>query len=279
MSQTDRVSTDAGALFRAGRLDDAVAAAGAAVKAAPGDLGARVLLAELLVFAGALARADIILDAASLADPSAAMVVAEFRQLLRAEQARWQVFRDGRMPDFLDGPTPAMSAQLAAQVALRAGDIAEAAARATEAEVLRPRVAGVAEGPDGETGFSDLRDADDLCAGFIDVLTTTGKYMWIPTERVAEMVLHPPLRPRDLAWRRASLSVESGPDGDVYLPALYVPADGTLTDELRLGRETAWLDAPGAPVRGMGQRVFLVGDDAWSAMDLRELRIQQPASS
>ena len=78
MSGTDQT---AAALFRAGKLDDAVAAAQAALRKAPTDLNARVLLGELLAFAGNLERADVVLDAASAIDPTTAMVVAEFRQL------------------------------------------------------------------------------------------------------------------------------------------------------------------------------------------------------
>ena len=47
---------DAGALFKAGRLDEAVAAATEAVRKAPTDLGPRLLLAELLLFQGRLER-------------------------------------------------------------------------------------------------------------------------------------------------------------------------------------------------------------------------------
>ena len=72
MVETD---LDAAGLFRAGKLAEAIAAATAAVKAAPADLGRRVLLAELLLFSGNLERADVILDAASQVDPSALLVV------------------------------------------------------------------------------------------------------------------------------------------------------------------------------------------------------------
>src|SRR4051812_10716398 len=55
----------ASALLRAGRLADATGAAQAALRKAPMDLGARLLLAELLVLSGNLERADVILDATS----------------------------------------------------------------------------------------------------------------------------------------------------------------------------------------------------------------------
>ncbi len=261
-------SPTAGALFQAGNLDAALAAARAAVRRSPGDFPARLLLAELLLFAGDLERADVIMDAASAADPSAGIVVAEFRQLLRAELARRQLYRDGRVPEFLAEPTPALRAQLAAVVALRAGAATEAVSHAAAAETLRPRVAGVADG----AAFDDVRDVDDLNAGFFEVLTTTGKYYWIPTEAVATLEFRPPRRPRDLVWRRAAMTVTDGPDGEVYLPALYLTDETGLGDALRLGRATEWrTDGPG-PMRGVGQRTYLLGEEAGPIMTLTSLR-------
>jgi type VI secretion system protein ImpE len=258
-----------GALFQAGKLADALAAAGAAVKRAPTDLSARILLAELLAFSGNAERADVILDAASDIDPSAAIAVAEFRQLLRAEVARRQLFRDGRVPEFIGEPTAAQRHALAALVALRAGDAATAAEEAKAAEAARPHVAGTHNGE----AFEDLRDADDLLAASFEVLTTTGKYFWIPVERVVSVTFHPPKRPRDLLWRRASMSVRSGPDGDVYMPAIYASPEGAADDSLLLGRSTDWTGPDSGPVRGLGQRTFLVGEEAATVMELHELAL------
>ncbi len=264
MSGTDQT---AASLFRAGKLDDAVAAAQAALRKAPTDINARVLLGELLAFTGNLERADVVLDAASAIDPSTALVVAEFRQLIRADIARRQLFRDGRVPEFLADPTETQRLQLAALVAMRAGDLAEAVRQTEAAEAARPR----APGRHGDATFDDLRDADDLLAGTFEVLTTTGKYYWIPTERVETLEFHAPKRPRDLLWRRASMSVAQGPDGEVYLPAIYA-ADDATTDALRLGRETDWRESEGGPVRGVGQRLVIVGEDAVPMMELGNFR-------
>jgi type VI secretion system protein ImpE len=261
----------AGELFRAGKLDAAIATANAGVRNNPVDLGSRILLAELLLFAGNIERADVILDAAARIDPTAAVAVAEFRQLLRAETARRQHRGEGRVPEFIGEPTPALRATLAALVALRAGDRDEAARCAAEAEASRPRVPGRA----GDAPFDDFRDADDLGAGFFEVLTTTGKYFWIPTERAISIDFHPPRRPRDLAWRRASVSVADGPDGDVYFPVIYQADQPDVADELRLGRTTDWVGPEDGLVLGLGQRVFLVGDEARNIMDLTTLRFGQ----
>lgn len=258
----------AGELFRAGKLDAAIAAGNAGVRGDPANLANRILLAELLLFAGNLERADVILDAASRVDPTATIAVAEFRQLLRAETARRQQRSDGRVPEFIGEPTPALRACLAARVAARAGETAAAARCAAEAEALRPRVPGRA----GDAPFDDFRDADDFYAGFFEVLTTTGKYFWIPTERVVSIEFRATRRPRDLAWRRAGVSVDSGPDGEVYLPAIYDAEPTGLGDEFRLGRATNWLGPEEGPVEGVGQRVFLVGEEACNIMGLTTLR-------
>jgi type VI secretion system protein ImpE len=265
----------AGALFRAGKLADAVAAANVAVRKAPSDLAPRVLLAELLLFAGNLERADVILDAGSSVDPQAAVVIAEFRQLVRAEMARRQQRRDGRLPEFLGEPTATLATILQATIALRAGDAAEAAALAQKAETLRPRVTGSVDGK----AFDDFRDADDLQAGYFEVLTTTGKYFWIPTERIESINFDKPKRARDLYWRRVNMSVRSGPDGVVYLPALYGDDDPGLSDELRLGQATDWIEISEALVRGAGQRMFLVGNDTVPAMDITEITFDAPTGA
>jgi len=264
MSET---AETAGGLFRAGRLNDAVAAASAAVRKAPADLAPRVLLAELLLFAGNFERADVILDAAGAAEPRAAIVVAEFRQLLRADTTRRQLRRDGRLPEFLGAPTEALAVILQAHVSLRAGDPPGAATLLARAEQLRPRAPGTA----GGSAFDDFRDADDLNAGFFEVLTTTGKYFWIPTERVETIEFHPPKRPRDLFWRRVSMSVRGGPDGDVYLPATYDNDDPSRGDAFRLGHATDWVQQADGLTQGIGQRAFLLGDELIPIMELTEI--------
>lgn len=259
-------STDAGSLFKAGKLDEAVAAATDAVRKAPTDIGPRLLLCELLLFQNRLDRIDTLLDAVSSLEPAAAVGVAEFRQLLRAEIARREMMSEGRVPEFLGEPTASQRSALAALVALRAGDVAGAAAAASQAEDARPHPAGTM----GDVTYDDLRDADDILCGSLEVLTTTGKYFWIPIERIRSMQPHPPSRPRDLFWRRATMVVADGPTGEVYLPTLYdTPADADI--QLRLGRGTDWIDLAPGLTRGMGQKLLIVGEEGVPLLQLGAL--------
>lgn len=261
--------------FKAGDLAAAVAAAQAAVKAAPRNSGARWLLAEFLLFAGDAERADRMLDAAVLDQPSPAVL--EFRKLLRAEVTRQQVWGEGRAPKFSgDDATPAQQAALRAAVLARAGAQDEAAAAAQDAETLRPRVRGEAEFADGRViAFDDLRDADDLMAPMVEVLTAGGDHILVPVERIASLDFDAPRRPRDLCWRRTSISLRDGTDGVVFMPAIY-PGAATQPDPVRLGRVTEWSEGPG-PVRGFGQRLFLIGDEAVALSDLAALRFDTGA--
>jgi type VI secretion system protein ImpE len=266
---------EAGRLFREGNLADALTAANAAVRKSPADIGARVLLAELLLFAGNIERADVVLDACVDLDTTAAVVVAEFRQLLRGETARRQLFSAGRVPEFLGKPTDAHRLALAAVVALRHGDGREAARLAEQAEAARIHPGGSA----ADRPFDDMRDGDDLLATCFEVITTTGKYFWIPPERVVSLDFHPMKRPRDLFWRRVTMEVADGPEGDVYLPTIYPPVENAvLTDALRLGRATDWLRiGDEGPMRGLGAVTFLVGEEAMTWLEMDTVKFQPAA--
>lgn len=268
---------DAGKLFREGRLADALGAANAAVRKAPTDIGSRILLAELLLFAGNVDRVDVVLDACADLDPTSAIVVAEFRQLLRGETARRQLFSEGRVPEFLGEPTAAQRLALSAVVALRDGDTAGAGKLAAEAEEARIHPSGTtSDGP-----FDDMRDGDDVLGCCFEAITTTGKYFWLPPERIIDMQLHPLKRPRDLFWRRASVQVADGPDGDVYLPTIYPPLDksaGEQTDALRLGRATDWHQfGEDGPTRGIGAVTLVVGEEPRTWLEMNAIQFKSAA--
>lgn len=257
----------AGDAFRAGDVAAAIAAATAEVKAAPTDPGARWLLAEMLLFDGNLERADKVLEAAALREPSPPVL--EFRRLIRGEVARRQCFTEGRVPRFQGGaPTPALEASLRASVLLRAGDEAGAAEAAAEADRLRPRTPGRRE---AGAAFDDLRDGDDVLAPLVEAITLAGDYMWIPVERLRRLAAEPPRRPRDLFWARCTVETGDGTEGVVYVPCLY-PWNAEAA-ELRLGRATEWVEPQDGPVRGFGQRVLLLGEEAVSLAELGDVAL------
>ena len=261
--------------LQAGDLQGAIAATADEVKRHPTQTQPRALLAELLCFSGDLERADKHLDAIGQQDPEAMLGVAVLRQLVRAELSRKEFYEQGRAPEFLDPPPPHVRLALEASIAIREGNMAEAAAKLEEAERLRPRLSGTSDGKP----FDDFRDVDDLTSTFFEVFTSTGKYYWIPNERVELIEFHAPERPRDLLWRQAHMVVAGGPDGEVTIPAVYYGSHADGGDRVKLGRVTEWRGEDGAPVRGFGQRLFLMGDEARAILELKEITFTQTETS
>jgi type VI secretion system protein ImpE len=261
--------------YQKGNLQEAIVAALEDVRRFPAVSGKRNFLCELLCFDGALERADRQLDAMGQQDADTMLSINLFKQLIHAELARQEFFTRGRLPDFLDGDiTPDLSKHLEAAILLRDNKSGEAARVLAASEEQRPTVSGTCN----DQPFDDLRDLDDLTASFFEVLTDTGKYYWIPFGRVESIKLQAPERPRDLLWRPAELVVRGGPADAVFLPVLYPGTASESDDQLRLGRATDWRQDPDAPIRGRGQRVFLVGNDDRTILELQHLRINPPKS-
>ena len=254
-------------LYRAGRLAEAVDAQIQAVKAAPADHAKRLFLFELLAFAGDLDRARRQIDAVNYGQMELDTAVLNYRKLLDAEQARRRVFREGIMPQFLVPPPEHVGPRLEAVNRLRANEPAEAAKLLEQANEAAPAVRGLLNGKP----FDLLRDADDLFGPVLEVMAH-GDYYWLPLEQVVSLTLNPPKFPRDLLWVPAKLAVKDGPAGDVFLPALYPGSYEHAENPVKLGRATDWKQAEGGPVLGAGLRMFLVGDDAQSLLEWRELQ-------
>src|SRR5262249_23698319 len=151
----------------------------------------------------------------------------------------------------------------------------EAVELLAEAEARRPKVAGTCNG----RAFEDLRDLDDLTACVFEVLTGNGKYYWIPIERVEHVEFRPPQRTRDLLWRRARMIVRDGRAGEVFLPVLYAGSHAEAADLVRLGRATEWRGGDDTPVRGIGQRTFLVGDEPRPILELETLTFDDASTN
>jgi type VI secretion system protein ImpE len=255
-------------LLLEGQLEEAVSILNNEVRTHPTATDGRALLAELLCVSGNLDRADTMLDAISTIDPGAAIGVALFRQLIRAEQARTQFYTEGRVPEFISKPDAVLELELQASIAVREGNFAEASARLAEREAARTPVAGVADG----TAFDDFRDMDDLGAAHLEVLTPNGKYFWIPVSTIGSIELRRPERRRDLIWRRAHVSVEAGPDGEVFLPTTYFTRDATVAE--RLGHSTDYTTQAGGAVFGRGLKEFMVGEQIKTILELGKIKLR-----
>ncbi|MFT7639768.1 MAG: type VI secretion system protein ImpE [Pirellulaceae bacterium] len=253
--------------FNLGDIEAAVSSAIALVKAKPSSIPARLVLAQMLCFQGDLERADKHLETALIQAPEQGLQIALYRQLLRAEISRKECLSEGRLPEFVGEASDIAKLHIEAMIDIREGRSAEAAEKLAQVEEKRPHVTGTCD----EKEFTDIRDQDDLTSSFMEVLTSTGKYYWVPFEKLQIVDFEAPKGPWDLLWRQADMVVTDGPTGVVYVPITYYPFDSELTTEHRLGRTTDWIESDGV-ARGIGRREFWLDEDAKSIMEISSLR-------
>jgi len=242
-------------------LYDAVELVKSHVKSEPTDKDARQLYIDLLILAGEYERADAQCNLAAGFAAEDTMGFALLRNQLRAMAARDAWFADAAVPQFPQGPSDLDKAAIKLGLAHKAGSETEARTALGELDALRGERAMTWNGQ----RVNDLRDLDDRIPHALEVIMTGGGYLWIDFARIASVQVEPIARPRDLAFRRAELTLIDGASAPVLLPAIY---QGTAGDEtLLLGRETHWITETSGITTGRGQRCLLAGDDVVSFHD------------
>lgn len=259
--------TTAKEYYLEGNLTKAVEQITEEVKNAPSSAAKRAFLVELLCFNGEWERADKQLNALLSLDEKSALTVGTWRQLIRAAQARDDVYNDGAIPEVIELPTERIELALKLQLAERENDQKQCDKLLNAINSLETKN----EYSINNTVVSDWRDLDDLNSGILELLGTNGKYFWVDFDQVESIEFDEPTRPLDLLWRKAAIALKSGTAGEVFVPAIY-PSQKTEDDLLKLGRKTDWIEK-GSLVKGEGLRTWLVGDDAVSLMDIKNIEL------
>ena len=263
---------EASELLKANKVDEAVESLIQAVKQSPADAGVRMQLAELLCLAGDWQRADQQLETATTQAPQAAVRASQIRQTIRAATARDECLKQGRPPELLGEADDLIGAQLKLVMALREGDWSAAAGHAADAEALAARRPVSQAGADAV----DARDQDDAWSAVLEVLTSTGKYYWVPMSRLESLSVYPPATPTELIWAMADISVHEGPEGRVFLPAIY-PTYGDEEQDaaVKLGRSTDWQEKTDGLTLGSGLRMWWLGEEEKTVFELNDLEFAE----
>ncbi|MDX1538026.1 type VI secretion system accessory protein TagJ [Arsukibacterium sp.] len=259
-------------LISSGQLKGALEHALAVLRDDPLNAQMRAVYVELLCIAGELEKADAQLDMIVRQHPDFLLGAVNVRQLIRAETARRDFYQGGMTATLFGEPAPMFSALLRLRLAMHEQDISAAAVAAAEMEQLRPRVAM----EHAEQLHPDIRDLDDSLGGYLELFGTDGKYYLAGFEQIASLKLHPPKSLLDIIWRRVDISIIDGPQGEAFLPLIYVAATAGTSGEgndpaLQLGRETDWHEHDARLVTGSGQKMVLLGEQAVVLGDLVEL--------
>lgn len=246
-------------LFGQGRLNDAIDAAATIIRSKPNDIDARGILSELYCYRGDFEKADSQLDTLQSLKPDLIVGVNVLRQLIRAETARMDFYKSGRVPDFLDKPSDELQLRLQASISIREQQPIRAREELDKAEQLTQQFHVTCS----EQSQLEFRDLDDLTSSVFEIYSVTGKYLWIPMSSVMELQFSLRESIIDYCWSPVVLTLrEKERDLQGYMPLLYSGSCSSESQDIQTGRATDWIGDENSPMRGIGQRMFLVGDNA-----------------
>jgi len=253
--------------FIEGRLSHAVASATEELRNNPTRLETRTTLFELLSFSGDFDRAEKQLDVLGQQDAKSEWAVQVYRNVISAERNRRRLWSDGLAPEFLLDPPEFVQWHLQAINHLREGNLGQAGELlAKSAEQRRDVLATIGERP-----VAVFQDCDDLLGPILELIVLHD-YIWLPLEQVRELEIMKPERPRDLLWVPVRMVLQDDSQRRGYMPVLYPGTHLHPDDQIKLGRMTDWVETDGGPVHGVGQKMFLHGEDAVSLLELGEVR-------
>jgi type VI secretion system protein ImpE len=238
---------NAGQLFQAGKLNEAVQALSAELRDNPANTQRRTFLFELLCFMGAYDRAEKHLDVLAQAGKDTQLGALLYAGALHADRTRSELFQKKEYPP----PLPPESVE----------------------------ISGTLNGKP----FSTFEDGDPRIGARLEVFAA-GQYMWLPLAHIASIEMEAPKRLRDLLW--APALVRTGPGfkgqdlGEILLPVITPLAHLHSDDAVRLGRVTVWEAVEDGVVAPAGQKTFLADDEEIPILDIRKLEfaVAEPES-
>jgi type VI secretion system protein ImpE len=239
----------------------------AEVRAHPDDAKLRTYLFQLLAVMGDWQRALNQLQVAGQLAVGALPMAQTYREAIRCEVFRAEVFAGKRTPHVLGEPPAWLGLLVEALEKLAHGHVAAAAELRAQALEQAPARAGTIDGKP----FEWIADADSrlgpVCEAIID-----GKYYWVPFERLAGVDVDAPCDLRDFVWAAAQLQLASSAAQIALIPARYPGTEAATDDHARLSRITTWRDLGSETYTGIGQRMWATEGGEFALLDTREIR-------
>jgi type VI secretion system protein ImpE len=252
------------------RLADLLAEGQKSVRSDPANAKRRTMLFQLMVLSGQWDRALTQLYVIKEMDAEAGDFVRTYREVVRCELFRKEVFAGGKTPLVLGEPQEWIAKLTEAARLLGEGKVAEAAELRSAAFEAAPAVPGSLNGEP----FEWIADAD-VRLGPVCEAVLNGKYYWIPFERLARIEVEAPTDLRDLIWAPARLTFANGGEQVAFLPARYPGTEAAEDDDLRLARKTQWRDLGADTHVGMGQRMFATDVGETALLEARVIELSR----
>lgn len=260
--------------LREGRVRDALAELQAQVRKEPANAKHRVFLFQLLAVLGQWERALNQLNVLGEMDASSLSMVQTYREAIRCELVRADVFAGRRSPLVFGDPAPWVALVLEALRLTGEGHPAEAQTVRDQAFDAAPATAGTLDGQP----FAWLADADPRLGPMLEAVVN-GRYYWIPFQRIRTIVLEQPADLRDYIWMPARFTWANGGETVGLIPARYPGSDTSADPLIQLGRKTEWLEGEGDACQGLGQRMLATDQGEYPLLDIRCIELNAEEGS
>ena len=238
------------------------------VRANPGDARLRVFLFQLLAVLGQWERALAQLEVASNLDVSALAMTQMYREAIRCEVLRAQVFAGRKSPMIFGQPEPWLALLIESLLVAGRG-------QAMESEQLRALAFSQAESVGGTLDgqhFEWIADADSRLGPVLEAIID-GKYYWLPFANLSEIVIEAPEDLRDVVWMPVHFKFSNGGESVGLIPTRYPGSEAAGDPLLALSRKTIWNELAPDAYCGLGQRIIATDAGDVPLMDVRNISI------
>ncbi len=250
--------------LRQGELEESLHLLQEQVRREPANARYRIFLFQLLAVMGRWGRALTQLEVAGELDAGTLAMVQTYREALRCEVLRANVFSGKRSPLIFGRPEEWLALLLEAQRLLALGE----GERSASLRELALEAAPPTSGRIDDSPFAWIMDGDNRLGPVLETIVN-GHYYWIPFQRIRRLALDKPQDLRDLVWMPAHFTWVNGGESAGLIPTRYPGSEVSADPELRLSRRTEWLNEPNGAFLGQGQRMFFTDSGEYPLMNLR----------
>lgn len=236
-----------------------------AIRHSPAAADLRVYFFQLLCILGHWQRAVAQLQVCAQLDAKTVPMAKTYREALRCELVRAEVFAGKRVPQTIGKPPDWLVLLIQAQQRLGSGDGAVAQALREEAFDAAPETSGKLDG----TPFRWISDADSRLGPVLEAIIN-GQYYWIPFDQLRAIDIDAPADLRDVVWMPARLQFINDGHTVALIPSRYAGSEDA-DDSAKMARSTRWQQVDDTAYAGIGQRVLTTDDGDFPLMDIRHI--------
>ena len=238
------------------------------IRGNPCDVRLRTYLFQVLALRGQWDRALSQLQMTAQLSAGAIPMAQTYREAIRCEVYRSEVFAGRRQPSLFGEPPPWAGGLVESLRLLAQGNIAESEKMRADALDAAPTTSGRI----GDAAFEWIADADvrlgPVCEAIID-----GKYMWVPFTALSGIKVEAPTDLRDFVWASAHLSFTNGGSTVALFPTRYPGSEASQEPAIFLARKTVWQELGPDTFVGLGQRLWATDTGEHPLLDAREIAL------